>query len=92
MEYTNSEMDYNDLYELIKQQAIADLKEYLGIHEDENVNTMDHRDIFMEFWDARCINGVLKYYGEISKRQGRQSMRDVAVLQANLRRNIESEF
>ena len=92
MDQSNFELHYKNLYELIKQQAIADLKEYLGIPEDENVNTTDHRDIFMGFWDVRCINGALLYYGEISKWQGRQSMRDVAVLQANLRRDIEKEF
>ena len=92
MEYTNFELHYKNLYELIKQQAIADLKEYLGIPEYKSVNITEHRDIFMGFWEVRCINGALLYYGEISKWQGRQSMRDVVITQANLRRDIEKEF
>lgn len=85
---TNSD----DLYYIIRDKALADLKKDLMLEDDADINIQDHRDKLLEYISERCTEYVLKLHAAKAKHYGRSSMSEVDIDMRNLMCGFEAEL
>ncbi len=81
-------MGSDDIYDIIKHKAVADLKKDLMLAEDAGINIKDHSDKFLNFFGKRCEEYVFKLHAAKAKHKGRSSMSETDIDVKNLTRYI----
>ncbi len=85
-------MGSDDIYDIIKNKAIADLKQDLRLEEDADINIQDHGDKCLHYLWNRCEEYVLKLHAAKAKHYGRSGMSEFDIDVKNLMREFMWEL